>query len=1462
MASIEDRIVHIEFDNGQFERGVSTTLASLAGLEEALAFGGVAEGVNNLSTMASAVESINSKFSALGAVAFSVIQKITEGALGFIKKFSGDILGPIITGGTQRAKNIEQAKFMFKGLGIDIQAGMDSALAAVQGTAFGLDEAAKAAAQFGASGIKVGSEMTGALRGVAGAAAMTGSSFTEMADIFAGSAGTGKVTNMDLMQFATRGLNAAAAIGKVLGKTEAQVHEMAKNGTLDFKTFAGAMDKAFGEHATKANETFTGALANMKAAMSRLGAAFVGPQLVQQRDLFNAITPVIDNLTKALAPLILTFTMITGTLGRNTIAGLGKISFDGLKKSMPDIVKGMAHLFTIFNQVSLLAKGAFKQIFPPGTETVIQKIAEGFRKLSEALLFGSDTAVKIMNIFRGIFAVLSIGWTIVKEGAKFIFALGRAIFGLSDGKFLDFASGVGNFATSLQEMLVKGGGIADFFKSLTESISSPVAWLKKLVNGIRNLFDGFDETKAKVVEGTTGRISDRLDSLRKAIDRVKEMWRPFGEFFGKVGEILGKAWEVISGFFSSLGSKIAEVFSAGDYSTVLDTLNTGLLAVITAAIVRWWKSGFKLDIAGGFFDSIKGAFDQLTGTLKTLQVQIKAEAIKKIAIAIAILTASMVVLSLIDSKALTKALIAMSVGFAQLMGAFAILTKLTLDPKSAASFSILAIGMIALAAAMTILAVAATILARLDWGELARGLLGVLGLVIIVTVAARLLGGQAGGMIAAGVGISALAVGLLLMAGAVKVFASMSWGELARGLIGLAAGLILITAALLFMPPHMALMGLGLVGVGIGLMAMGTALKIFASMSWAEIGRGIVALAGGLALIAAAVNLMPGGMIPTGLGLVGIGIGLGFFAQALQAFGSMSWDEIARGLTALAGSMVILAIGVTSMSGALLGAVALGVVSASLLVLAGVLKVFGKLGWDELLDGLGRLGAAIGLIALASILIGPAVPAILGLAVALGVLGLAFLVFGGGAMLVAKAFEIMAKAGKSGSDALVGTLQNVGRALPAFATGLAKGILEMIQVFADGIGKLLPAFGKIIASLLTAMENSLPQAVATVMLVLDAIIVLIYQYAPQFSDAGIFMLMSMLNSIRNNIGELTTLAIDIVVGFLDAIAGRASEIANAGMNMLLQFIAGISDNIANIGWMAAVIIVEFMRTIANMYGYIVKHAVIVVEGFLRGLSDNINRVINAGVDFVLKLMKGISDAATRLANSALIIIITFLSEMQKTIDSHAGELGHRGWLLMGAIINGLTGGLAKRLKDVATGLVDGLKDVVGKAKGWLKVVGDPYSLVFVGIGEAMMNGMTRALDADTSVEDSAVDVVSRTTDTLMTAMAELSNGLADMDEFNPTITPVLDLTKIAADASLINDYIQTSQKISPNVSLNSARTIAATTAELPGGENAPGVSGGVLFQQTINSPTRLSTVDIYKQTRNQITIAKEELAIP
>ncbi len=143
-------------------------------------------------------------------VGFAAISRITNAAIDTASRLAGIVFDPLLSGGKQRALNIENAKFQFRGLGMDVDAAMESAKQAVLGTAYGLDSAAKAAAQFGASGVKVGDDMTNALRGIAGAAAMTNTSFDEIASIFTTVAGMGKASNQQLNQFSFRGLNAAA----------------------------------------------------------------------------------------------------------------------------------------------------------------------------------------------------------------------------------------------------------------------------------------------------------------------------------------------------------------------------------------------------------------------------------------------------------------------------------------------------------------------------------------------------------------------------------------------------------------------------------------------------------------------------------------------------------------------------------------------------------------------------------------------------------------------------------------------------------------------------------------------------------------------------------------------------------------------------------------------------------------------------------------------------------------------------------------------------------------------------------------------------------------------------------------------------------------------------------------------------------------------------------------------------
>lgn len=318
--SYDDRIVRMGFDNAKFESGARQTMSTLDKLNDKLKLKGAAEGSANVqksvdsvdfSSMEKAILNIEKRFSTLGVVSMNVINKITDGITGSVARLEQATIGQIKSGGWARAMNIANAKFQIEGLGFAWEEVEKAVSYGVKDTAYGLDAAASAASQLAASGVDFrevldvvnGQELTAmhkSLRAISGVAAMTNSSYEDIARIFTTVAGNGRLMGDQLLQLSTRGMNVAAKLAETLGTTEGEIREMVSRGLIDFQTFAFAMDNAFGDHAKEANKTFTGALGNMKAALSRVGEIFADPIINKTNTLFISLTSRIDEFKNKL----------------------------------------------------------------------------------------------------------------------------------------------------------------------------------------------------------------------------------------------------------------------------------------------------------------------------------------------------------------------------------------------------------------------------------------------------------------------------------------------------------------------------------------------------------------------------------------------------------------------------------------------------------------------------------------------------------------------------------------------------------------------------------------------------------------------------------------------------------------------------------------------------------------------------------------------------------------------------------------------------------------------------------------------------------------------------------------------------------------------------------------------------------------------------------------------------------
>lgn len=241
-------------------------------------------------------------------------QKFSSAATGLLKKgglaagaAGGAAVATGITKGLGRLNSIEQAEAKLKGLGNSTQqvgSIMENALASVNGTAFGLEEAATTAGSLVAAGIKPGQELEGVLTTVADTATIAGRSMSDMGLIFGSVAAKGKLQGDDMLQLLAGGIPVLQLLADETGKTSAEISDMVSAGEVDFALFERAMKRGMGGAALEAGNTAQGAFKNMGAALGRLGATISGPFFDQAAGGFTGVTNALDDMNAKAKPVM------------------------------------------------------------------------------------------------------------------------------------------------------------------------------------------------------------------------------------------------------------------------------------------------------------------------------------------------------------------------------------------------------------------------------------------------------------------------------------------------------------------------------------------------------------------------------------------------------------------------------------------------------------------------------------------------------------------------------------------------------------------------------------------------------------------------------------------------------------------------------------------------------------------------------------------------------------------------------------------------------------------------------------------------------------------------------------------------------------------------------------------------------------------------------------------------------
>lgn len=1378
--TIDERVVEMRFDNKQFEQNIQTSLSSLDKLKKSLNLEGAAKGLEtvndaankcsgNMSPLSNAVETVRVRFSALEVMAITALQNITNSALAAGKNLvSAFTIDPIKTGFEEYETQINAVQTILantssKGTTLDqVNNALDELNHYADMTIYNFTEMTRNIGTFTAAGVDLDTSVA-AIKGIANLAAVSGSNSQQASTAMyqlsqALAAGTVKLQDWNSVVNAGMGgqvfQDALKETAKVHGiaidemiKDEGSFRETLSKGWLTSDILTETLAKFTGDLNEDQLRTMGYTDDQIKSIME------MGKTANDAATKVKTFTQLFDTLKEAAqSGWTQSWEIIVGdfeeakellTEVSDTFSAVINASADARNKMLQDwkdlggrtmMIEAVKNVFEGLVSVAKPVREAFNEIFPPMTGKQLAEITERIRDLTAKFKMGEESSKNLKNTFKGVFAVLDIVGQAFKAVAG---GVGELI-----GLFLPAGNGVLSLTGSFGEYLVKLDETVKKTDIFGKAVSTVVDIVKTVITFVKTAGEKvkefgkaagekFDFPGFELFHSFLERVHDRMAQIGDGAGKMKSgvivAFEMMGEAlekckFLKVMEALWTAVKVIAGGIAdavgTMMGTLAEKLGNADFSGVLDILNSIAVGGIALSVSKFLKSVTEpLEGLNGVLEGVTGILDGVRGCFEAYQTNLKAGTLLKIGAAIALLAGSIVAISLIDSDKLSASLGAITVLFANLLGAMAIFNKISSDTGKVSKACT---AMIAMSVAVSILAGALKKVSDLDWGELARGLVGIAGLTTIVVASSKAMASSQKQVMKGATSLIIFGAAIKILASACEDLSKLQWDELGRGLTGVgvlfaeiavflrvakfngkmistATGIVILSAAMKvlasackdFGQMEWSEIGKGLAGIGgllaelavftnlagnakhvmstgVALIAIGAAMKIFASavkdfgqLQWDEIGRGLTAMGGALAEVAIAVNLMPKNMIGIGTGLVIVGGALEIIANCMSKFGGMQWEEIGRGLTVMGGALAELAISLNFMKGTLGGSAALLVASGALAVLAPVLSILGALSWEAIAKGLISIAGAFTIIGVAGAVLTPLVPTILALSGAFALIGVGVLTIGAGLLAAGTGLSALA----IGFTALATAGAAGATAIVAALTVIVTGIAGLIPAVLTKVGEGIIAICKVIA----AGAPAIGEAVKAVVLTLIDVFV---SCVPQLADGALQLVVGVLAALVTYTPQIVDLAFKFLIGILDGIASNLPSLIKAGVDVLVAFFAGIVDALRGIDTGA------LLKGIAGI-----------------GLLSAIMLALSATASLVPGAMVGILGMGAVVAEMALVLAAVGLLSKLPGLSWLIGEggkllqgIGTAIGQFVGGIVGGFMSGVSSQFPQIGADL--------------------------------------------------------------------------------------------------------------------------------------------------------------------------------
>lgn len=1400
--TIDQKVVEMRFDNAQFEKNVSTSMSTLDKLKRSLKLDGAAKGLESVNAAAknfdvsninNGVETIKAKFSALQVVAATALGNITNSAVNAGKRIASALtIEPIKAGFNEYETQMNSVQTILantqkEGTNVKIvNKALDELNTYADKTIYNFTEMTRNIGTFTAAGVKLNTSVS-SIKGIANLAAVSGSSSMQASTAMyqlSQAIASGTVRLMDWNSVVNAGMGGQvfqdALIrtsehlktgAKAAIKANGSFRESLQTGWLTTEVLTQTLD----QFATAADTQ-----EEYEAAIKKfIDQGYTEEQAKQMADMArtagNAATKVktftqlIDTLKEALGSgWTTTWRLIIGdfeeakelwTSVSDVLSEMINNSSEARNKIVGDWAKGggrtmliesLKNSFEGLMSIIKPIKEAFSEIFPPITAKQLIEITERIRDLTSKFKLNNKQSAKLKSTFKGLFSVIKLGVSVV---TKIVSAVATLV-----GKLFGFTGSVLNIT----------GSLGDFISGIATSISKT------------NLFG----KSVDKITGFLGKAIDKTKEFTEAITNKIKLPNYFDKFVNvikKIGEAISKVAKKVSSAASGIGKAIWDIFLNGGLDNLVGLVNGGIFTSVLLDLKKFVK-GLKdvkkeLKDSGKIKDGIKKVLDGVKDCLEDFQKNIKAGTILKIAIAVAVLAAALLIISKVPVEKLGASLGAVTALFGETLGALALFEKINGEYNGA--YKAVAI-IVAMSVSLLILASAVKKLSDLGLEGLVEGVIGVSALMYSLVGAAKLMSKGGKDISEGAYQLVIMAVALKIMASVCKDLSKLSLEDLGKGVSSVAVillefagfaalmqridtdelmrssfSLILIGVAMEIFAyactkfgsiewvdlgkAGAAIAGILLIASGFGklskysgdiknssiaLILIGVAMEIFADVctkfgqiEWEQLVKAGVAIAGVLKFVTDfnSISKESGDdIIKSAISLAIIGVALEILQNALSKMGDISWEEYGKQMAVLGGSLIILSYALDAMKDSIKGAAALIIASAALTILAGALAILGAMSWGSVIKGLISIAGTLAILGVAGYLLEPVVPVIVALTGAVALFGLGCLAAGAGVVILSAGLTAL-------SGALVAAATGIISALTIIVVGIFKIIPSIIEVLTDTI--------VVICEVITRSASAIGKALKTLILVLVDVIV---ECVPAIALGALKLILGVLESLAKYTPKIIDLLFKFLIGVLEGIAKNLPQLIKAAVDVFMSFFSGVVEALKKIDketlikGIAAVGILAALMTALAATALLAPAAMIGV--FAMG-------TIVAELAFVLATLGGLAQIPG---------LEWFISQGGNLLQKIGTAIGQ----FIGGLIGGISKGIASSLPEIATDLskfmVNLTPFIVGAKMidaSVLENVGTLAKVILLLTAADIVNGIASFISGGSSLADFAEQLV-------------------------------------------------------------------------------------------------------------------------